>query len=563
MFKLFSDIPYQRPDFADIRRQIKRCNRTLRHAGDYASARRALMDYETLLKSLETATMDAHIRNTIDTADKFYEAEYQAIVSGSAKLMPLMKQNSRLLAGSPFRKDFEQEFGQQLFRVADANIRVNHWRNIRIGIRESNLGTAYSKLTAGSTCLFHGERCNFYGLLKHMESTDRAERREAFEAWATMYAAISDQLDALYDKLVKLRVKKAGRAGFASYIDMAYLSRLRFDYTPADAAAFREQVRTVITPIVDRMCRQQAKRLGVDKLHFYDENLTDPNGNAVPTGDRDALVAAALTMYRELSPETGAFFSFMTEHQLFDLQTRPGKRMGGYCTSLPDYQAPFIFSNFNGTSADVDVLTHEAGHAFQAYLCMRSQPLNDYVCSTSEIDEIHSMAMEHFAYPWMELLFGDKADQYRAAHLRSALSVIPYQVSVDEFQHRVFENPSMSARERRAMWRDIERAYMPWRDYDGNAFLEEGGFWMQKQHVFLYPFYYIDYALAQICAFQLFARMRTDRDAAWADYLALCRAGGSKGYFELLKLANLKVPMEAGVVQETIDCITDLLGLDD
>lgn len=218
--------------------------------------------------------------------------------------------------------------------------------------------------------------------------------------------------------------------------------------------------------------------------------------------------------------------------------------------------APFIFSNFNGTSADVDVLTHEAGHAFEAYTAAKTQPLSEMVWSTSEVDEIHSMSMEHFAYPYADKFFGEEAaDKYRYAHLVGALTCIPYLVSVDEFQHRVFEKPAMTAKERRAVWHEIEQKYLPWRDYDGNEFLSEGGFWMQKQHIFLYPFYYVDYALAQVCAFQFFAKDRADHQTAWTDYLALCRAGGSRGYFALLDLAHLDNPFREGTVAKVMQAV--------
>ena len=260
-------------------------------------------------------------------------------------------------------------------------------------------------------------------------------------------------------------------------------------------------------------------------------------------------------MYRELSPETGEFFAFMMKYDLFDLETKPGKRPGGYCTSLPSFKAPFIFSNFNGTAADMGVLRHEAGHAFEGYTAGRLMPLPELAHSTSEINEIHSMAMEHFTYPWMHLFFGEKTDMYFYDHLWGAVNVIPYMCCVDELQHRVYDNPSMTAMERRAVWRELEREYMPWRDYDGNEFLEGGGFWMQKQHIFLYPFYYIEYALAQICAFQFYLRMLDDQPAAWADYLRLCRAGGSRGYFELLKIGNLENPFAEGTVEKAVSAV--------
>ena len=306
-----------------------------------------------------------------------------------------------------------------------------------------------------------------------------------------------------------------------------------------------------MTPAVAEIREAQRKRLGVEKLHYYDESLKFPDGNAVPIGTAEELVEKAHRMYREMSPETGEFFGFMTEYGLFDLETKPGKRMGGYMTRLPAYQAPFIFSNFNGTEADVDVLTHEAGHAFQGYLAMRSIPVAALCGSTSEINEVHSMSMEHFAYPWMEYFFGGQAEKYITAHLIGALCTIPYLVCVDEFQHAVYANPEMAPADWRKTWREIERKYMPWRDYDGNAFLEGGSFWMQKQHIFMYPFYYIEYALAQICAFQYYGRMKENRKDAWEDYLRLCRAGGTKGYFELLETGRLMNPFREGTVEKS------------
>lgn len=311
-------------------------------------------------------------------------------------------------------------------------------------------------------------------------------------------------------------------------------------------------MKKVITPACARLFEKQRERIGVDKLHWYDESLVFQNGNADPEGDRDALVQKALEMYRELSPETGEFFEFMVEYDLFDLETKPGKRAGGYCTSLPKWKAPFIFSNFNGTAADVGVLTHEAGHAFESFIASRRMPLPETSFSTSEINEIHSMSMEHFTYPWMDRFFGEKTNMYLYDHLWGALNVIPYMCCVDEFQHRVYDE-RLNAAERCAVWHELEREYMPWRDYDGNEFLSGGGFWMQKQHIFLYPFYYIEYALAQMCAFQFYLRMDENRAAAWADYMNLCRAGGSRGYFELLKLANLDNPFSA----ETVESITN------
>ena len=544
----FRDMPYARPDFEALRAAYRDTAKKLKEAQSYAEARSAFFALQEAEERRATMAVLCSVRNTIDTTDPFYDGEMKWLRTENASLIPLGKAYRQALAESPFRPAFEAEFGKQMFRLIDAGLKTSDERIIPDLIREGDLCQQYQKDSALAATEFRGEKCNFYGLLKHMESPDRQERKEAFHAWAALYEQISPQLDAEYDELVHLRDRMAHTLGFSSYTDLAYLDRRRFDYTKDDAARFRRQIKEVVTPAVAAIRERQRQILGLDRLCYYDEAVLFPEGNADPEGTMAELVEKALAMYREMSPETGEFFEFMVKYHLFDLETRPGKRMGGYMTRFPGYKAPFIFSNFNGTSADVDVLTHEAGHAFQGYLAMRSIPVSMLSGSTAEINEIHSMTMEHFAYPWMESFFGKNSEKYLTGHLIGALSVLPYMCVVDEFQHRVYERPDMSARERRQVWRAIEKEYMPWRDYDGEPFLEEGGFWMQKQHIFLYPFYYIDYALAQLCAFQYYGRMKTDRAAAWADYLRLCRAGGTKGYFELLAEGNLLNPFRDGAV---------------
>lgn len=387
--------------------------------------------------------------------------------------------------------------------------------------------------------------------------TDRTVRKEAFEIWAKLYESISESLDDIYSQLIRVRLEMAENLGFSSYTEMAYIQQERYEYGPEEVEKFREQVREVIVPLCQKLFDGQRERLGIDKLHYYDEALISPQGNAVPKGSADELVDKARQMYRELSEETGEFFDFMCEHALFDLETKEGKQQGGYCTMLIEPKAPFIFSNFNGTSADVAVLTHEAGHAFEAYTALRKVRLPEQVFAMAEITEIHSMAMELFTYPYMELFFGDDAQRYRREHLITAIQAIPYMVCVDEFQHRIYDEKVLDAKERRRVWKELEKKYLPWRDYDGNEFLEEGGFWMQKQHIFMCPFYYIQYAMAQFGALEYYVRMKEEPEEAWEDYYRLCCAGGTKGYFELLKEGNLSNPFE----EETIRKIVEKLDL--
>lgn len=558
----FSKIEYRRPDMEALKKKLKQTLKAFQKASSYEEARAAYLASLDETGHVETSYVVASIRNTLDTTDKFYDGEMQFFNRAVAKLMPVSKAFTEALLHSPYRAEFEREFGRQLFTLAEIDHKTQSSKIILDLIRQGTLENEYKKTAAACKTSFRGEELNFYGLLKHMESPDREERKEAYLAWAKLYESVSDKLDQQYDKLIKVRIRMAKKLGLPDYTALGYLNMHRADYGPEEVARFREQVRTVIVPAVAKLREAQAKRLGVEKLKYYDETCIFPDGNADPVGGESELVPVAQRMYREISPETGEFFDFLSEHGLFDLETRPGKHLGGYCTYLWDYKAPFIFSNFNGTAADVNVLTHEAGHAFAGFTAMRSQPIMTYLSSTSEVNEIHSMTMEHFAYPYLNGFFGEEqVDKAKFAHLAGSLSTIPYLVSVDEFQHRVYEKPSMSAKERRAVWHEIEQKYLPWRDYDGVPFLEEGGFWMQKQHIFLYPFYYVDYALAQVCAFEFYKRMKLDHKDAWASYLKLCQAGGSKGYFELLELAGLSVPFSDGSVENAVRHVIEELNV--
>ena len=544
----FKDLKYERPDTEQLEKDFTEAIERFENAVSFEEAEKAFLDYSEIMKHYITLESIVYIRNTCNMKDEYYDAERTFFDETTPKFMPLMKRASSSLIHSPYRPQFEQIYGKQLFKDHEVQEKLMSEAIIAPSIEENTLSSEYSKVAASCSVEFLGEKCNFYGLLRHMQSTDREERRAAFIEWAKLYEGVAPRLDEIYDKLVKIRCEIASKLGFDSYIDYIYPARGRYDYDAAKVAEFREAVRKYITPVCTKMYEEQRERLGIDNLCWYDEDLVFPDGNAVPIGTPDELVEKARRMYEDMSTETGEYFDFMVENELLDLVTKENKHLGGYCTFLPDYKAPFIFSNFNGTSADVDVLTHEAGHAFEAYYASRHLPLDELTGSTSEINEIHSMTMEHFAYPYMESFFGDKADKYRYAHFCEALKTIPYLVCVDEFQHKVFENPDATSADRRVFWREIEKKYMPWRDYDGNEFLEGGGFWMQKQHIFLYPFYYIDYALAQIGAFSLYKR-KVEGGDAWGDYLRLCSIGGMYGYFETLGKANIPVPLDDEVVK--------------
>ena len=559
--KKFAELQYVRPDMEKIFARVSGDIAVMKGAKNYEEFRNAYMDYVEVDTELETSKTVAHIRNTINLLDEFYEAEMVYFNSQMPKYEILKKEMGEVIVASPFKAEMEKEFGAILIQNMEAQKQLSDESIVDDQVKEAELVSRFMKTQAAATVEFKGEQIGNYGLLKIMQSTDRAERKEAFEAWAKLYEGIAPTLEEVYDGLVKVRAGMAKKLGFKSFIPMGYLRRRRFDYTEKELEVFRKQVREVVVPAAAKLYERQKEALGIDTLYYYDESIASPSGNPVPIGDKEYLVGEAQKMYRELSRESGEFFDFMMEYELFDLDSKHGKRAGGYCTTLPQYHAPFIFSNFNGTDADVNVLTHEAGHAFAGFTAAKYQKTPELCHSTSEINEIHSMSMELWTYPWMENFFGDKAEEYRREHLADALMKIPYMLCVDEYQHKVFENPEMTTMERRAVWSGLEKIYMPWRNYAGNEFLESGAFWIKQQHIFLYPFYYVDYAMAQMGAFEFYTKMKEDRKAAWADYYKLCAAGGSMGYFDLLKYSGLHKVLEDGSVKIILKGVFEELGL--
>ena len=559
--KKFAELQYVRPDMEKIFARVSGDIAVLKEAKNYEEFRNAYMDYVEADTELETSKTVAHIRNTINLLDEFYEAEMVYFNSQMPKYEILKKEMGEVIVASPFKAEMEKEFGTILIQNMEAQKQLSDESIVDDQVKEAELVSRFMKTQAAATVEFKGEQIGNYGLLKIMQSTDRAERKEAFEAWAKLYEGIAPTLEEVYDGLVKVRAGMAKKLGFKSFIPMGYLRRRRFDYTEKELEVFRKQVREVVVPAAAKLYERQKEALGIDTLYYYDESIASPSGNPVPIGDKEYLVGEAHKMYRELSKESGEFFDFMMEYELFDLDSKHGKRAGGYCTTLPQYHAPFIFSNFNGTDADVNVLTHEAGPAFAGLTAAKYQKTPELCHSTSEINEIHSMSMELWTYPWMENFFGDKAEEYRREHLADALMKIPYMLCVDEYQHKVFENPEMTTMERRAVWSGLEKIYMPWKNYAGNEFLESGAFWIKQQHIFLYPFYYVDYAMAQMGAFEFYTKMKEDRKAAWADYYKLCAAGGSMGYFDLLKYSGLHKVLEDGSVKIILKGVFEELGL--
>lgn len=559
----FTEMAYSRPDIQQVETQFKSLITAFEAAKSAAEQRSLLQQINALRTEFQTNASLASVRNSINTKDTFYESEQDFFDISEPLMKDLNTRLYRALSNSPYKAELKQHFGQQLFRLAEVSLKTFN-PGIMDDLKEENrLGTEYTKLIASAEVEFKGEKMNLSALDAFSESTDRELRKQAYLAKWSFFSAHEQQLDDIYDKMVKLRTGMARKLGYQSFVELGYYRMARTDYNAADVARFRELVLKYAVPVANRLRERQRQRIGVDKLKVYDLGHNFNTGNPKPKGTPDEIVANGQKMYAELSPETKTFFDFMVNNDLMDLVNRKGKAAGGYCTMFQKYKAPFIFANFNGTVGDVDVLTHEAGHAFQCFES-RHFEVEEYYWPTYEACEIHSMSMENLTYPWMHLFFGEDTDKYKFVHLSSNILFLPYGVAVDEFQHRVYEKPEMTPQERKQAWLEVERKYRPWIDYDGVDYLERGGFWQRQAHIYRSPFYYIDYCLAQLCAFQFFQRSREDFNSAWKDYLKLCQAGGSDSFLNLVKLAGLQSPFDESVFEKLFSELEAyLLSFDD
>ncbi|QYA44473.1 M3 family oligoendopeptidase [Macrococcoides bohemicum] len=553
----FQDYKYARPDLTDAKEQFTQLYTDFNQAQSVEEQIQVIDKINALRNKIDSMFNLAYVRASINTKDAFYEKERDFFDDNNGEIVYFESLYYNALNRSQFKDELKAVYGEQLFDLAELYVKQFDESIKDLLNKENKISSEYSKLVASAEIEYKGETYTFAQMGKFLESSDREERKSATLAVQNYRAGLMDQYDDIYDRLVKVRHEIAVKLGFDNFIELGYVRMRRVDYTPDMVQNYREQIKTHVVPLAQKLYQAQAERIGVDRLKVYDEPILFTDGNESPKDDAQTILENGRKMYRELSSETDEFYQFMMERELFDVEAKKGKQAGGYCTFIDDYKSPFIFSNFNGTDHDITVLTHEAGHAFQVY---RSRELSvpDYLWPTHESCEIHSMSMEFFTYKWMDLFFNN-ADKFKYKHIGDAIQFLPYGVAVDEFQHIVYGNPEMTPKERREAWQSLEAKYLPHKDYDGIAPLIDGALWHRQGHIFESPFYYIDYTLAQVCAFQFFKRSSEDFEGAWKDYLHICDIGGSLPFNKIVEAAHLKSPFKDGTLKDVMAFLEDYL----
>lgn len=556
----FSEMPYTRPDLDGVKEKLAALTERLKNAGNYQEARAAFLEMEAEQKHISTQANLSSIRHSIDTRDEFYDGEEKFWNRAFPELQEYAQNWTLAMLSSPFRADFEREYGDLMFVNAEIELKTFSPDIIPDLQKENDLRTEYAKLIASAQIPFEGGVYTLSQLSPFKNDPDDAVRLAAWKAEGQWYKDHQADLDRIYDELVHLRDGMGKKLGYGGYTTLGYYRMGRNCYGKADVERFRAAVRKYLVPVADSVYREQAKRLGKEyPMSFADNALSFRSGNPRPVGTPDDILAQGKKFYNELSPETAEFFNTMLDMELLDVLSTEGKQSGGYCTSIADYGVPFIFANFNGTQHDVEVVTHEAGHAFAAWL-NRDRVPSSYIWPGMEACEVHSMSMEFMAWPWAEGFFGPDAKKFRYSHLAGALTFIPYGTMVDHFQHIVYEKPDMTPAERHGVWKELLGVYQPWMKLDGDIpFYAEGEGWQRQSHIYQNPFYYIDYCLAQTVSLQFWALLQKDRKLAWEKYMAYARQGGSRVFTELLANAGLDSPFEEKCLREVCAAAKDWL----
>ncbi len=549
---------YERPDMETLAEQFRDAMVEFNEANSEISQWSVLQSIYQIFDEFETMYNISFIRHTQDTSDevwltekRFFDEALPTFQGWQAKLM-------RAMLDSQFRGKLEERIGCQAFLLAASSVKT-YSSAVEDELRKENeQSTNHLVWISQAKIDFDGEAKTLSEMLVYQQSQDRGVRKNALNAVYSWMQERAEQFDTLYHDLVSVRTSIARQLGFEDFVGLGYARMNRIDYNREDVARFREAVKRHIVPLLTELAERQRQRIGVNTLTYYDAPFRFSSGNPRPRGDMEWVEATAAGMYDELSPETGAFFRFMRENELMDLKKRPNKAMMGYCTYVPGYASPFIFSLDNGTSFDVIVVTHEAGHAFQKYMNQHTD-VPEYRNPTKETAEIYSKSMELFTWPWMEKFFGKDTEKFKFDHMVSSLGEIAYVAMYDEFQEMSYSHPEWTREQRRQAFRRLQATYEPYIDTEGHPYLEGGYSFHMFQHIYRVPFYTIDYALAQVSAFQFWSEAERNRSEAWEKYITLTKLSGSRPFQQLLQTAGLRSPFEDRCVAEVIAAVKSYL----
>ncbi len=553
------DIPYQRYTIEEGKEAFAKFEAAMKEAKNASDVLKARKDFRDAISLYSTAGSLAYCRFSLNTKDEYYQAEMDHYDNVGPLFNELFTNYASLMLDCPYRAELEKMMNPRLFDMWEMQRKTFSPEIIEDCQTENATVTEYSKMMSEMVFEYEGEKMPLSFLRGKLEDADREVRRKAAFAIGEGLKAHSGELDEIYDRLVKIRTGIAHKLGYKTFTELGYYRMGRLDYNAEMVASFRENVKNAIVPVVSKVKNQIAEELGFDKVMSYDDAIYGAGASIVPVLNKDGMFTEAQKMYDAMNPEIGDFMREMQEAEAFDVESRDGKWGGGYCTVFEKYEQPFILANFNGTTGDVDVLTHEFGHAFAMKKAFDRED-NELGIGGSETAEVHSMSMEFLSWPNMDKFFGSDADRYRRKHLLDALTFIPYGVMVDEFQHIVYENPELTPAQRKEAWLGLESKYRPYMSYGDIPYLSEGTRWQYQMHIYESPFYYIDYCLAQTVAMGFLCESKKDYASALKRYIDLCKAGGEKAFGALVTDAGLCDPFTDGALNSIATDVMEIIN---
>jgi M3 family oligoendopeptidase len=470
-FDQLSDVRLETPDKDELIKAIQGYDARLVNAKNGEEAIQAVKDFFVFEDDLHTVFSLVNLRHTGDTRNEEYKKLTDLLDEIGPEIEGAANQMDKDLFASKFRPELEKAFGKLLFEETALSMKTFKPEIVPDLVEENKLVSEYVNLISGALIEYKGQKYSIPQMGKFTTSLDRPTRAEASRLVWAFYAENDDRIGDIYDRMIKVRTKIAKELGYANFLQLGYDRMGRLDWTPKDAEIYRKKILDYIVPLSNTIFDAQKERLGFGAdTHSYDYAIFYKTGNPTPKGTPDELVNDAKVMYKELSPIASKYFNFMVDHGCLDLVAKPGKAGGGYMDYIPGLKTSIIFANFNGTSADVDTLTHEFGHSLQGFLGGQIE-VPAYRNPGMECCEMHSMSMEFLTYPWMKLFFKEDNDKYCYQHLCDAITFIPYGCIVDAFQTYVYENPEKTHAERKAYWRSLGRDLSPAPSVSGQRLL--------------------------------------------------------------------------------------------
>ncbi|MBX7046772.1 MAG: M3 family oligoendopeptidase [Ignavibacteria bacterium] len=553
----FSEFPFYRPDIKLVVKEIENFIDKFSAAKSFNEQDEIFMQSIGYCYNFLTLYNIACVRYSTDTLNSAYKADKNYFEDIIFDYIETCNKLDLCLANSAFLKQFEEKYGSYIIKkyLLDVSLYSDEIRDDLIA--QEKLENEYYDLRAGAVISFKGKEYSLRQMEKFDDSSNREERKNARDEIYKLYGSWRLDINTLFDKLVKTRTEISHKLGFKNFVELGYASMDK-EFSYLEAQKFRGHIKKYVVHLVLKLKERQQKRIGVDKLMYYDLGYRFNTGNPVPKGDADWVLQQLKKTFSELSSETKEFIEFMIENELISIASKIGKAGGGYMTYFDTYRCPFIFSNFIGTAGDIETLIHEAGHAFQAYIC-KDFRLREEMNATKDVDEVHSMAMELLTLDYMNLFFEEDTEKFLFSQIDDSLRAILINCIRDEFQEKVYLNPGLTIEERIEVWKELQQEYKIGSAGQGSEFLDSGCSWHMNGHIFGNPFYSLEYALAQIVAYRFLFLKKENHEAAMKKYIDFCKLGGRYTFSESLKIAGLENPFEEETVRTVTEKVEGLL----